>query len=425
MKIDLKHNSAFDLTVSSKFEASEVNEIFDTVYKDIIKNAKIKGFRKNKTPVNVIKASFATRATSMVFDKIIEKVFYYLESQSISIVELKSKDLIKKNPPAPNKNYEFSLDFKIQPVIKIQTELKGMTLNKPKNSVTPKDIDRQINFLKKMGAVKKLTSLRGAKEEDILILDVEVEIDEEYSQTFSKKPGVIYLSKNSCHPVMFEQLIGMKPFEEKVITITSKEKANFENFIDNFKKKYSVKLFKIIEHEDVKLDLKPTNQLEEAANKRAQIEIQQKGRSELENKICETLLKDQTQEVSKEDLLAHKNLLKSRLRQMMFGFGFSDQKIERKLAQYEKQIETYCSNQYSLDLIFSHLIKNLKITVSKDDIEERLRLIHLREAVPLSMLKQKYSDRQSLLSLEFSIAKDRVFDYIISNANFVDPEVQN
>ena len=432
MKINLKHKTAFDLTASSTVEAPQINQIFDTVYKEIVKSANIKGFRKHKTPLSVIKTSFSARATSMVLNELVKTVIANLESKSINILELTTKDLIKKNPPVPNKKYELSLDFKIQPVLKVNTKLVGMTLDRPKNSIAPEDTEKQINFFKKMGAIKKLASSRGAKEDDILIIDVDVEIDGVYSNTLSKKPGVIYLTKDSMYPVMYDNLIGIKPFEEKEFLVQPNETVNFENFFDNFKKKYSVKLYKIIEHIEPELDeefLKKINldsksKLHEVAKKRAQISIQKKVRLELEDKIRNTLFEDQQIEVSKEDLNAQVSFLKVRLSQMMYSFGFSNQKIEKNLKLFNSQIEKESLKQCSLDLIFSHLIKNLKITVSSNDMEEKIKLIHLTEGVPLSSLKKKYSDRQNLIALEFSIAKDKVFDYIISNANFIDSKVK-
>ncbi len=425
MNFNLKYESPFDLKVTSSVPSSKIDSMFNEIYAALAQNTQVKGFRKKKIPINIIKTNFSNRAKIEVFKTLTNQVYGHLSSQRINIIEL-TDDLSSYTPmPEEGKEYKFTLSFKVQPMPKIKSKITGMVLDKPNiSTITQEDIQRQIDIYRRAGNSKQIVENRTVQDYDIIVADILVELDGIYSKVLSKTPGAIHLTKQSCPQEMIDGLIGMKLSETRTINLNPK--SDPDTYIDRVKRKYTVKLYKIVEISASQLDdnlakkfnLDTVASLKDQARKMVEFENSIITRDNLKKQICDILLKEQTFEVAPKDVEAQKNLLKLNLSQSMQMYGVTNNEIEKQLKNMENELEKKSLNKCSLELIISQIIAELGITVTDRDIEEQIRQIHLREGIPLSNLKKRYSNKQARFSLEFSIAKERAFDHIISNAKF-------
>ncbi|MCB0393748.1 MAG: trigger factor family protein, partial [Bdellovibrionales bacterium] len=78
MKIDLEKLGKLERKLNIEVPVEKVVEAFDRIYKRIQKTADIKGFRKGKAPLNIIKSAYKDRVSGDVIQDLVVK--YYNEA---------------------------------------------------------------------------------------------------------------------------------------------------------------------------------------------------------------------------------------------------------------------------------------------------------------------------------------------------------
>ncbi len=201
------------------FEVPEdnVRSVIDTEYRDLRKTAQIKGFRRGKAPLELLKSYFKGKVESDALRKIIEQTLEPgLEEKNIkpvSIVSIDPKDLEKGKP------FTFIAEVEVQPEITV-SNYKGLKVKKLPLDVTEDKVEEAIERIRKYNS--KLTPIpeeRGAQTGDHLTLDIETELDGKPVQSLDVYDYHLEMGRDFYLPGFDEHLQGIKVEEFKEITI--------------------------------------------------------------------------------------------------------------------------------------------------------------------------------------------------------------
>lgn len=422
MEFNLKYNSSFELTLESSADASEINTIFDEVYRHLANNSQMKGFRNKKIPISVVKTNFANRAKSMVANLLVQKACDYTKKQPLKFIELADDLSSLKTYPNESKPYKFSLKFSVQPMPKINSTLTGMKLDIPNISTTQDKIDWHLSLYQRADNEKQVVENRAAEEFDMLICEIKVEVDKIPCEVLSKNPGIIHLSRKN--PEITDVLKGIKQGETRTFDIEPNDKNPY--MIDKVKKTYFVRVYKIVEFHKAPLDNNLAkkfnhNSIDDLKNfikSTIEYESSLETRNALEKQIIETLLKEQKAELAKASINEQKDLLKKDLSNEMLMLGWPTSKVDQKLNELDSDLEKESLEKCSLELIISQVIAELNIIPTSQDIENKIKAISSTESKPESEIRKRFSTKQGSTYLNYIISKDKVFDHIINNATF-------
>ncbi|MDX1942432.1 MAG: trigger factor [Saprospiraceae bacterium] len=126
-KIEKEAIDALNATVTVTIEKEDYEAQFEEELQKYRKNVSLKGFRKGKTPANVLRKMYGKSVLAEVIDKMVQKeIFGYIEDQKIEILgqPLPSEDNIPNDLDVKDlQDFVFKFDLGIAP----QFELKGIS----------------------------------------------------------------------------------------------------------------------------------------------------------------------------------------------------------------------------------------------------------------------------------------------------------
>lgn len=129
-----------------KFEVGKdrVSEVLDEVYKEIGKNAKVKGFRQGKVPRHILEARHGRLAQEEAIKKIIPQVYQDgIEKEKLQPVD---------SPEIENVSFKdgkifFTATLDIRPDVQVK-DYKGIKLSRKSAKVTDEEIDKTLEYFK-------------------------------------------------------------------------------------------------------------------------------------------------------------------------------------------------------------------------------------------------------------------------------------
>ncbi|MEI8182268.1 MAG: trigger factor [Desulfomonile sp.] len=218
-------------TVKKKitFEVPEdkVLDVIDAEYRDLRKTVQIKGFRKGKVPLNILRSYFKGKVEADAARKIIEETFEPgLDEKNIKPVAVISID---PEGVETGKPFKYTAQIEVTPPLDIQG-YKGVRLNKQIPQVTDDDVNKRIENLREINAkLVPITETRGVRQGDYLLVDIEATADGEKIPALSVKDYHVELGRNFYLPDFDSKLEGMKPEETRQIVMEFQEDFSRKN----------------------------------------------------------------------------------------------------------------------------------------------------------------------------------------------------
>ncbi|MDD5712371.1 MAG: trigger factor, partial [Smithellaceae bacterium] len=195
----------------------DVKEAIDTIYRDLGKNAKIKGFRQGKVPKKVLEAYYKDHVSGEVVTSLVNK-FYWKALDENKIVAV-AHPQIEPGEIETGKNFAFTATVEVEPVID-PVGYTALELEKAEVEVTEGDVEGRLDRVRQMFAtLEDVGEGRGAKESDFVTLDFEGTLDGEALKELKSENYFLEIGSKTFVPGLEEQLVGMKSCESKKIQV--------------------------------------------------------------------------------------------------------------------------------------------------------------------------------------------------------------
>ena len=342
------YKSSFEVSLDPK----SIQELVDQKITEKQSTFEIAGFRKGKVPLNIIKSKVGMQIENEVLnDEISKNVTTIVEKEKIESLiqpEINFKD--------PNDSYNFSLSFFHKPAVNIE-ELKKSEIEKIQTEVTEKDIN---DFREKVR--KEYYSLESVEESNAeSVIDFEIiNFDEEQKKIFSQKDVRIDLNTKTEEESFKDLKKALAKVKNKTdFTVTTKG-VKIDCKVKDIHKKVFPKddeeLIKILKLESVKdLNDKISGKLNDDATY-LQKEF-----------FIEDLLKVLSDQVK---INIHNEVVDLELKRK-YQIDITSIKEEHK--ERVENLKKLTSDNIQKDVIFSELIKYLKVQVDQTELQEYVK----------------------------------------------------
>ncbi len=219
--IQVEDLSAVRKKVTFEVPQDRVSETLEAQYKDLKKNAQIKGFRRGKVPMEIIKNLFKEQVHSDTAKKIIEDTFELgLDEKKIKPITVINLD---QEPLDPEKPFVYTVEIEAPPELDVQG-FREISLNKIVREVNESDIDERIEVIRQRHAkLAPIPEGNGIKDGDHLVVDVEAVADGEIIKSLSVKDYHLEMGRNFYLPDFDSNLIGLKLGEPVTLSHTLAE----------------------------------------------------------------------------------------------------------------------------------------------------------------------------------------------------------
>ena len=405
---------------------NEVKNELDTVYKEVGKKAKIKGFRQGKIPRKVLETHFKEHAETETINNIINK-YYWQTLEEKKIIALSRPDINQEGLEGLKENtkFSFSASFETEPDFEPKG-YKGMELEKEIISVTAADMEKKINEIRQMFAtMEEVVEERPVQKGDFVLIDFAGTFNGESPQELKSDNYFLEIGSQRFIPGFEEQLIGMKKEETKKIKVVFPEDYHEKKFAGKevaFEVTMkSLKEKKIPEfNEDFIKNFDKYNSLEDLKNdiqKSLEEESQRMSEVNLQNRITELLLNENNFEAPPSLIERQIFYMMADTQRRMTSAGMDEKNALDLSFKMHDKFKDDAAKAVKSFLLLKKIAQKESIVVEDSDAEKHIEELAAKYGKDCELLKKAYENEEKKENLKVELVQKKVFDFIEQNAN--------
>ena len=384
------------------------------------KTVNIKGFRKGKVPLKVVKQQFGKGVRQEVVGEIVNSSFYEaIAQEKLQPVGQPRIDDIKDTE---GQDLEFLAVFEVYPEVEL-ADLSKVSITRPVTELNDADVAKMIDVLRDQQATFE-TSDKPAVDGDQLNIDyVGTKGGEEFAGGKAEGQDLV-LGSSSMIPGFEDALVGASAGDEKVLKLKFPKdyhaeelkgaKVEFAVVVNSVSSKQLpemndefFKLYGVDEGGEEKFREDVMNNMER--------ELRNAMRAKIKNRVMNQLF-----DLNKVELPAMlvDNEITQLKQQMVQQFG-GGQQIDLSMLP-DDMFREKAERRAALGVIVSEIVKVEELTPDEDSVRERINEIASTYEQPKEVVDYYYSQQQLLSSVEAVVLEDQVTELVLSKATVAD-----
>ncbi len=421
MEIQLETPSPIKKIVNIEVDKDTVNEELAKEVKKVRKKAKVKGFRKGKVPITLIKKMYGDSIRYEVLNKLLNeslsKAIYDNKINYVGDPSIKDVSEIEED-----KELKITAEFDCIEEFEVEN-YKGIKVEIEKLEVTDEIFDNALkNILSRFTYFEDVEDEDAQIEEgDQVVADIEVNVDGEKDEELSKTEAVFTIGENHYLPEFDNYFIGMTKNDE---TVASHE---FHKDDEIVKGDFTIKVKWIKKPVVPELDEDFISQFGEEYG--SVEDFKSKIKEDLESNFKEQMKNDMVEQIL-EQLRKHHNFQFPEIlidKQVEFLKKKSNNKLVNESDEdFEKRLRESAEKQIRNSIILEKIEKTENIKPSQEDIDKELQKLAIQFRVPFENIKEFYLKNNELSQeLLNRVSNNKVFDFLIENAEIIYKEKES
>ena len=391
-----------ELEIRVPFE--ELSPIFEQAYKKYKTRVQINGFRKGKVPLEIIKRMFGRAIEEVTIDEKIIPRFY---KQAMQRENLKPVDVARIEEVSYDRTEGLRFKAKVEVEPDVQpVGYKGIKVKKEIYEVTEEDVEEALEKLREQYATVRPVEDQ-AKEGDYILADFQ-ELDSTGVPVVGKKWENRYfqLGSDELDQQLNQQLIGVRPNEERVVVINSPEDYK-EREGEVQPRRFSVKVKEVEDKELPELDdefakdvgdYETLDELKADLRKELEEEKREEARERLREELIDEVVKNNDFELPPAMLNTYFELLFKNMRKD------SEEPIDEELIR--DQYRPIAIRTLKWHILYHKIAEREGIEVTEEEVEERVKELFQKRRPPH---QERDRIREDLL-------EEKVLDFLEQNA---------
>ncbi|MBM4341358.1 MAG: trigger factor [Deltaproteobacteria bacterium] len=423
MNITVEEISSIKKKINVEISIEQVTGEVESLYKEVGKQAKIKGFRPGRIPRDILERYFKDYVKAEAIQKLIQETYP---------AALSEKDLHPVSPPVidpgeleKGKPFQYSVTIEVKPEIKLDGYI-GLKIEGKKEDAKAEEVEERLKGLQDLHAqLKTITEPRAVKSGDHVIIDYTAKMDNKPLEEGKATDFNVEVGGGRFIPALEEKMIGLNPEEEKEIEVPFPEDYGYKKWAGKTVsflvkvKEVKEKILPPLDDEFAK-DLGDYSSLEDLKAKLKEGIQKEKDLTferQLKDQMVDQLIQANPFEVPESLVVEQAKALVSdtKMRLATQGIALKNLNIpEEKLQEdyrevAQKQVRTY--------LILEKIAAQEGITVTDEEADERLRSISERTHQKMDVVKRYYEKNGMIPELKSGILTDKTLDFLLGKAN--------
>lgn len=392
----------------------------EKAFKKLAQNVNIKGFRKGKAPLDMVKKQISEQeilieAVQNVAQEALEAGLDETKVEPISRPELgvESVDVNKT---------VLTFSFAVNPEVKLGA-YKDLGVKKESAKVTKKDVDARLEELRQQFAELVLKEEGKVEAKDTAVIDFEgfkdgVAFEGGKGENFSLEIG-----SNTFIPGFEDAIIGMKSGEEKDINVSFPEDYQAEHLAGQpviFKVKVNeIKTKELpslnddfaaeINHKETKTLEDLTAKIKEELTSQKEIKVDEDYKNEVLTKVMDNASVEIPDVLVQQETDTMLQDFQARLQQQGFTLEQYTQITGQDTKALREQMAQDALGKVKVRLVLHAIAEAEKIEVSADEIEEEYKKVAEQYQMDIEQIKQLASTETISYDLRLRKAYDLIF----------------
>jgi trigger factor len=424
MQITVEDQSSIKKTLRIEIPQETVIRELDDTYKEVKKNAKIKGFRPGKVPVSILKRHYKEKVHADVAYQLIQKSLpEAVKEKELNVIGEPVIDPEELQEEAP---FTYSATVEVKPEI-AEINYKGFDLKKVLYKHSDEEIENQLTTLQNNFAEEQaLDSPRPAAKDDIAFIDFEGFFDGQPFPEFPKTEKTkVSLGTGFISEAFDAQLIGMTPGETKTFTVDFPEDAanevtagktiSFEVTLHELKEKSLPVLddafaTKLGPYETI-------DNLKEEIAKNLQAGYDKQSEQELNEQAFEKLLEQCDFEVPEAMVRHELDGIMEEIERTYSNYNLSIEALGQSQDALRETYRETAEKQAKRHIILNKIIEQDALTLDDDALETGFQEIADSMQQPVDMIKQFYQQRPEQIDvLRYSLLEKKAMELVLENS---------
>lgn len=424
MQVSIETTSGLERRLTVGVPAEQVENEVDNRIKQAARTVSIKGFRKGKVPVSVVKQRFGANIRQEVVGDVISRSFYAAVQKEN--VKPAGQPSIQPKQLSPGKDLEYVAVFEVYPSVAL-ADMGSFEITRHSAKVTDADLDTMVETLRKAQATWKVVETSAADGDRVNINYVGTKDGVEFAGGKADNQNLILGSK-SMIPGFEDGIVGMKAGEEKTISVTFPEDYQSEE-LKGAKAEFKITLNSVSAAELPELDQAFFDKFGVAGSDLAKFrnEVKVNMERELNNalkakvklQVMDALITSHQVDVPKALVANEINLLRE---QMLQRFGGQKQNFDVRSLLPDTMFQDEAQRRVTLGLIVGEIVKDAKLKPDATLIKSKIEEIASTYEQPQEVVDYYNSNRELLAGVESAVLEDQVVDYIVSKAKVTETE---
>jgi trigger factor len=425
--IQVENLSDVKKKITFEVPQEKVLEVVGAQYKDLKKNAQIKGFRRGKVPLNILRSYFKDKVQGDAAKQLIEETFKPgLEEQQITLVSVLSidPDAVEEGKP-----FKYTAEIEVPPQIEVKG-YDGLKLKKYIRSVTEQQVDERLqNLRQRNSSLSPISESRGVTTGDHLVVDIKAEADGEPLRDLSVTDYHLELGRNFYLPDFDSMLEGLRPDENKRFTKTIPEEfprnnlrgktAEFDVRIKEAKERILPKL-----DDDFAKDLEfdTLDVLKQEIRQDIQTMLDLQTKRELEEQIVDVLIENNNFDVP-ESMVEHQiDNIMNRSMQNLAAQGIDPRRLPAPTDAQRDRVRPGAERTVKAALILKAISEKEKIEVSEEEVQSEIEKKAKQMGVSSDYLKDQLEQNNMLDDIRAQVLEDKTYELIQKQAEISEQE---
>jgi trigger factor len=362
--------------------ADQVDKALAQAYRRVVQKVNIPGFRRGHVPRKILEMRLGK---GVLYEEAIEILLPEAYAQAVEESELEPID----QPQVDNVHIEEGSPFRFSATVEVKPEVKlgqykGLPVEKEKVEVSAEDVDKLLENLRERTATWRVVEEGEAEDGDLVIIDFTGYVNDEPLQGGKGENHSLILGSGSFIPGFEEQLLGVKPGEERRIQVTFPEDYHNKE-LAGVKAEFTVQVKEIKRKELAPLDdefAKDVSQFSTLEELKEDIrkKLLETAENKAENKFREELVK---QAVANAEVEVPETLVKKRVEAMVHDLEHRLQQqgipldaylkySEKTLEELKDEFGEVARESVKTDLVLEAIAKAEGIETKEEEVEAEL-----------------------------------------------------
>lgn len=424
MQVSLETTTGLERRLTVGVPAEQVENEVENRLKQAARNVSIKGFRKGKVPLSVVKQRFGAGIRQEVVGDVISRSFYAAVQKEN--VKPAGQPSIQPKQLAAGKDLEYIATFEVYPSVAL-SDMSSYEISRYKAEVTEADVDNMIEVLRKHQATWSVVERAAADGDQVDINFVGTKDGVEFAGGKADNHKLVLGSK-SMIPGFEEGIVGMKAGEQKSIAVTFPADYQAEE-LKGAAAEFSVTVNSVSEAQlpELKKEFFQKFGVEKGGEKQFRKEVKANMDRELANalkakvklQVMDALIASHTTEVPKALVANEIEVLRN---QMLQRFGGQQQNFDVKTLLPDAMFQDEASRRVTLGLIVGEIVKTNKLKPEPKRVKAMIEEIASTYQEPKEVIEYYSGNQELMAGVESAVLEDQVVDFILGQAKVTEVE---
>ncbi len=406
----------------------EVSRELDKTYKKLNREVNLKGFRRGKVPVSVLKKKFKDQVEAEVGEQLVQATYFdAVEKEALDPVVHPD---IKEQSFREDGTFVYVAEVDVKPVFDLK-EYKGLEVERPNTEITDAEIDAKIESLRREhAALKTADDAYAIRKDDVAIVDFQGFHNDKAMKEVHNEDYSVDIGSGSLGKEFEEKLIGLRKGDKTLYEVEfpadypnpvlAGKKVEFKVDVKSVKQRLKPELDDEFA-KDIDEAYQTVKDLREGLRTQLQQEKEAALEGDLDDRIMHKLLESNQLEVP-ERLVRYEieEMIKQTEASLQkSGLDLESAGIDR--AELADRNRDAAEKRVRGDFLLKKIAEVEDIKIEDEDIERGYKRIADQYNMTVAEVKQFFQRQDEILPFINELLNEKILQFLRREAKLIEP----